>query len=169
MNSRMTGGRIALVALGSILALISLGLLAGEACSSWAHATQRDDTGFYSTGPEPARPTAACDPQRGPRHRHGCPGLAVREGRLGTIRLIGRSLVPGKGLFIGIGPEDDVERFLNGVEHDVLVDVRLDPFRADYRRARTHADAPFSQEFWAIGRDHAGSGMSRRATGSASS
>jgi hypothetical protein len=83
----MTGGRIALIIVGSILALASLGLLAGGGTLLWAHTTQRDDDGYYSTRFE----------------RFESPGYAIRsddldlgtdgpdwlfeQGRLATIRL----------------------------------------------------------------------------------
>src|SRR5215207_11452917 len=102
----MSGGRIALIVTGSILALVSLGLLAGGGTLVWAHTTQRDDEGYYSTRSE----------------RFQSDGYAIRtddldlgtegpdwlfdEGRLGTIRVTGRSGTTGKGLFLGIGPDD---------------------------------------------------------------
>jgi hypothetical protein len=152
----MTGGRIALIVAGSILALVSLGLLAGGGVLVWAHATQRDDDGYYSTRSERFESNGYAIRSDDLDIGTDAPDWLFEEGRLGTIRLAARSLVPGKGLFIGIGPEDDVERYLNGVEHDVLVDVELDPFRAEYRRepgSRT-PDPPFGQEFWAAARDH---------------
>ena len=152
----MSGGRIALIVTGSILALVSLGLLAGGGALVWAHTTQRDDDGYYSTRSE----------------RFQSDGYAIRtddldigtegpdwlfdEGRLGTIRVTGRSGTTGKGLFLGIGPDDDVERYLNGVEHDVLVDFEVDPFRPEYRQepGSRPPGPPFEQQFWAVARDH---------------
>jgi hypothetical protein len=152
----MSGGRIALLVTGSILALVSLGLLAGGGVLVWAHTTQRDDDGYYSTRSE----------------RFQSDGYAIRsddldlgtdgadwlfeEGRLATIRLTGRALNPGPGLFLGIGREEDVERYLEDVEHDVLVDVDLDPFRPEYRRmaGTREPEPPETQPFWAAARDH---------------
>jgi hypothetical protein len=47
---RMTGGRIALVVIGALAALAGFALLVGGAVLGWAHATQRDDDGFYRSG-----------------------------------------------------------------------------------------------------------------------
>lgn len=147
----MTGGRIALIVVGSILALVSLGLLAGGGTLLWAHTTQRDDDGYYRTRVE----------------RFESPGYAIRSddldlgtdgpdwlfdpGRLGTIRLNATSGDPGKELLLGIGPKDAVESYLRGVEHEVVVDVELDPFEVEYRRepgSRT-LPTPGTQPFWA--------------------
>src|SRR4029450_2143147 len=127
----MTAGRILAIVSGVLAALIALGLLAGGGGLVWAdgagrgegvvlgaYGTKRDDDGFYTTRYE----------------RFGSPGYAVRSddldlgtdgsdwlfGRGGTIRIRGRSSKP---LFLGIGREDDVERYLNGVEHEVVTDV----------------------------------------------
>ena len=43
------------------------------------------------------------------------------------------SAEPRKRLFFGIGPASDVERYLDGVEHDIVVDVEVDPFEVEYR------------------------------------
>ena len=147
----MTVGRIALLVAGTVVALMSLALLAGGGVLLWAHTTEQDDDGFYSTRFE----------------RFQSDGYAVRsddldlgsegsdwlfdEGRLGTIRLSARGTEQGRPLFLGVGPKDDVEEYLDGVQHDVLEDVDLDPFEAEYRSepgARTPAP-PGSQPFWA--------------------
>ncbi len=58
---------------------------------------------------------------------------------------------PGESIFIGIGPEDDVRAYLDGVAYDVVEDFDVDPFRVDYRRvAGTQEPAvPSQQPFWA--------------------
>jgi hypothetical protein len=147
----MTAGRIAVLVAGGILALLSLGFLIGGGTLLWAHTTQRDDDGFYSTRVE----------------RFESDGYAIRsddldlstdgldwlfdEGRFGTIRLNASNGNPEKELLIGIGPRDAVESYLRGVEHDVVVDVALDPFEAEYRRqpGSRPPPTPGTQEFWA--------------------
>jgi hypothetical protein len=152
----MSGGRIALLVTGSILALVSLGLLAGGAVLLWAHTTQRNDDGYYATRYEPLASDGYAIRSDDLELGTEGPDWLFEEGRLGTIRLTGRSLNPAKGLFLGIGPEDEVERYLVGVEHDVLVDVELDPFRPEYREETgTRRPAPpQAQAFWAAARDH---------------
>ena len=147
----MSGGRIALLVAGSILALVSLGLLAGGGVLVWAHTTQRDDDGYYSTRVE----------------RFASPGYAIRsddldlgtdgpdwlfeQGRLATIRLNATSGDPAKELLLGIGPEDAVETYLRGVEHDVVVDVEVDPFEVEYSHqpGSRSPPTPGTQPFWA--------------------
>jgi hypothetical protein len=70
---------------------------------------------------------------------------------LGTIRLNATSDDPAKELLLGIGPKDAVESFLRGVEHDVVVDVELDPFEAEYRHqpGSRALPTPGTQPFWA--------------------
>lgn len=147
----MTAGRILAIVSGVLAALIALGLLAGGGVLLWAYGTKRDDDGFYTTRYE----------------RFGSPGYAVRSDdldlgtdgpdwlfdRVGTIRIRGRSSQP---LFLGVGPEDDVERYLNGVEHEVVTDVDLDPWQVTYRHeaGSRQPRRPGSQTFWAArGRD----------------
>src|SRR5262245_12542287 len=148
-NGGMSAGRIVAIIAGAVTALIAIGLLAGAGTLVWVQ-TQRDDDGYYTSRFE----------------RFDSPGYAVRsddldlgtegpdwlfeEGRLGTIRLRGRNLQPHP-LFLGIGPKQDVERYLRGVPHNVVRDVDLDPFRVSYRHeAGTRTPAPpGAQTFWA--------------------
>ena len=55
-----------------------------------------------------------------------------------------------KDVFVGIGPADEVDRYLQGVATDRVTDVDLDPFELDKDRhegSRTAAP-PTSQSFW---------------------
>jgi hypothetical protein len=143
----MTAGRILAIIAGALAALIALGLLAGGGVLLWAYGTKRDDDGYYSTRYE----------------RFGSPGYAVRSDDLdlgtdadwlfdqfGTIRIRSRN-APSRPLFLGIGREADVERYLSGVEHEVVTDVDLDPWQVTYRHepGSRQPARPGSQSFWA--------------------
>jgi uncharacterized protein DUF4389 len=147
----MSAGRIALLVTGCIAALISLGLLTGGCALAVVHATQRDDDGFYSTRHEPFLSEGYAILSEDLDLGTEGPDWLFEEGRLARIRLQGDSAEPGKQLFFGIGPKGAVEEYLRGVDHDVVVDVEIDPFRVKYRHEPgTRAPAPpDSQTFWA--------------------
>jgi hypothetical protein len=147
----MSAGRIALLVIGSILALVSLGLLAGGGVLAWAHATQRDDDGFYSTRFEQFESDGYAIRTDDLDIQLDGPDWLFEEGRLGTIRLAAESADPSEPLFLGIGPRTDVERYLDGVEHDVVADVEVDPFRVEYERrpGTSQPEPPGEQPFWA--------------------
>jgi hypothetical protein len=55
------------------------------------------------------------------------------------------------GLFVGIGPASDVDRFLSGVAIDQVVDLSVDPYSLDLSRRdgpQTTASPPADQKFW---------------------
>ena len=147
----MSAGRIALLVTGCVAALIALGLLAGGCALTVVHGTQRDDDGFYSSREgtllTEGYAVRSDDLDLGTEG----PDWLFEEGRLARIRLEGESAEPGTELFLGIGPKQAVEEYLRGVEHDVVVDVEIDPFDVEYRHevgTRTPAP-PASQTFWA--------------------
>jgi hypothetical protein len=148
----MTAGRIALLVVGTVLGLVSLGLLAGGGALVWAYTTQRDDDGYYSTRSERLQSDGYAIRSDDLDIGTEGPDWLFEEGRLGTIRLEGDSANPAKRLFLGIGRRADVERYLADVEHDVLVHVDVDPFRPEYRREAGSAEPapPEAQTFWAV-------------------
>lgn len=146
----MTAGRIALLLAGSILALISLGFLAGGGVLLWTY-TQRDDDDYYSTRFERLESDGYAI--RSDDLDVGMVGLdwLFEEGRLARVRLTAESDDPPRPLFLGIGPKADVERYLDGVDHDVVADVEVDPFEVEYRAepGTRRPEPPESQAFWA--------------------
>jgi hypothetical protein len=66
------------------------------------------------------------------------------------VRLRAEPVTPGKAVFIGIGPQADVERYLAGVHHSELLNVYQRPFRADYRDVpgTSPAAPPADQGIW---------------------
>ena len=143
--------RIVFVVLGSILALMGLALLAGGGVLGWALATQRDDAGFFTTSSQRFHTRTAAITTRD--IDLGTPGpddwWADRD--IATVRIRGAS-ASSAPIFIGIGRDAAVERYLAGVRHDEVTDVDYDPFRATYRvhnaGGAATATPPIGQRFW---------------------
>jgi hypothetical protein len=142
-RGRWSGGRVALLAVGAVLGLVSLGVLAGGVGALVIDWTQRED-GFVTS----------------PRHTYSTPTYALVsetadldgpgwawEDLVGTVRIQGRSDDP---VFLGIGPDSDVERYLDGVAHEVVHDIGHDDDDEDDRRpGGAPATPPGEQTFWA--------------------
>jgi hypothetical protein len=145
----VSAGRVILIVLGSIGVLFGLALLAGGGFLLWADRTQRDD-GYLTTPTERfATPTYALTRSRLEVDTNG-EGWVLNENWFGKIRIRGES--PGdKNLFIGIGPQADVSRYLGDVAHANVQDVDFDPFRATYLSVSGDApqEPPTDQTFWA--------------------
>ena len=149
-RSRWSAGRIVLVILGSLAALIGAGLLAAGGGLLWADQTQRDDDGYLSTPTERFEASSyaiVSEPiDLVEADTEGADWLLSDE-VLGDVRL----QAANGDLFIGVGPTSDVEAYLRGVEHHRLTDVEYDPFRARYdaRAGDAPTAAPGEQDFWA--------------------
>ena len=148
--ARWTAGRIVLVVLGSVAALIGAGLLAAGCGVLWADQTQRDADGYLTTPTERfASSSYAIVSEDIDLVQPEASGLEwfLSDDILGDVRL----RASGGEVFLGVGPRSDVEAYLRGVEHDRLVDVDYEPFAAEYRRhaGDAPAGAPADQDFWA--------------------
>ncbi len=145
----MSRGKIALVVLGAFLALIGFAAMLGGAGLVWAHETQRNDAGYYWTGPhELSSTTGVITSDRvdlGSRAR----GDWTPFDDIGDVR-IDAATTDGSPLFLGIGPSDAVDTYLTGVAHDQLTDVDRSPFRAQYDRhdGQQSPAPPQGQGFW---------------------
>jgi uncharacterized protein DUF4389 len=147
-----TAGRVIVVVIGSILALLGvIGILAGGALT-WAAATQRDGAGYFHTDTERfssgtfAITSDDVDLGTGKRPKD----WGVELGDLLRVRLRAQPGERGVPVFVGIGRTSDVNRYLRGVAHDVVRDVDLDPFRVKYRTVAggSEPEAPGDQRFW---------------------
>lgn len=148
-NSRLPVGRIVLVVLGGLTILVGLAMLVGGGALTWAHATQRDDDGFFTSGRERletlshALVSEEIDLGAGPEQR------AVDLGDLATVRITVEA-IGDDAVFVGIGPDDDVRAYLDGVGHAELEDVDFDPFEVEYRfvEGGPPEEPPIEQAFW---------------------
>ena len=149
----MSGKRIVLLVVGSLLALVGLGAALGGGALLWAHQTQRDADGYFTTSSERfgTRSFAVTSPDIDLGARPGGSGWATDLEDLARIRLIARSADPGREVFVGIGPDLEVREYLRRVAHDEVADVDFSPFRVRYEsHPGTRAPAPpVSQPFWA--------------------
>lgn len=70
---------------------------------------------------------------------------------VGRLRFTAESTAPGGEVFIGIGPKAEVRKYLAGVHTSEITDVRISPFRVQYRDTfGPDAPAPPSEQgFWA--------------------
>ena len=146
----MRPGRIVMLVLGTLSALLGLGLLAAAGAAGFANYLQRDN-GYFTTPSEryATNSYALTTPRLDIMADEGVPDTAP-VGVVGSV-MLGGSAAAGKEIFIGIGPRSDVAAYLNGVSHSEITEVRFNPFRVDYRDvAGTQVPArPADQGFWA--------------------
>lgn len=147
----MPVGWILLVVAGAMIALLSLGPLLGGGFLVWADATQKDDNGFFSTSDGRLETTSyaitsdeidlGADPTRD--------DTTVDLGDVVTLRMEVDS-THESAVFVGIGPQADVARYLRGVGRATVDDLSFDPFAVSYRYSEGGAPAttPGSEEFW---------------------
>jgi hypothetical protein len=148
---------VVLIVLGSIGVLFGLAVLAGGGFLLWADRTQRE--GGYLTTPTErfATSTYAMTRTRLEVDTNGA-GWVLNDNWFGKIRLRGESALGAKPLFIGIGPEAAVARYLGRVAHADVEDIDFDPFRVDYRPVAGGAPErpPTAEHFWAVSSSGAG-------------
>ena len=145
LPSEWTGGRIAALAAGALLVLVSLALIGGGGTGLWADLTQRD-AGYVTTGEhEFSSPGSALATE--PTHL-GSPGVEwlYSPGLLGKVRIRVTPVGAGPALFVGIAHSRDVDRYLAGVHHTVISDFFDNKVEAVGGGAPR--SAPGLQRFW---------------------
>lgn len=108
-----TAGRVTALVAGTVLALVSFGLLAGSAFLAWAELVQshsgylETSTGSYATSGY----ALASDPVQ---LRGGWEWLGAIAG---DVRIQVTPANPARQVFVAIGPADDVSRYLTGASY----------------------------------------------------
>ena len=155
----MKAGYVVMVIVGTLLALFSIGMLAGGVAAATVAAGQGRD-GFLTTpsGTFSVASYAITSPNletgtgSGTGPESGAqPGSAGIPAGLATVMLEATS-ARGTGVFLGIGPRTEVERYLASVSHSELVSVNSSPFRAEYREVpgSRRPARPGSQPWWTV-------------------
>ncbi len=149
----MKASRVVALVIGVLAVLVGAALAVGGSVLGAVAATQRDDDGFFTTSTERFETsTAAITTEEVDLGRPG-PDDWWSKRDLATVRLRVDS-ARDRPVFVGIGPEADVERYLRGVPHDEVADVQYEPFTVSYRPenvdGRGSPAAPAEQTFWAV-------------------
>jgi len=144
--SGWTGDRIAAVAIGALLVLLSLTLLGAGGTGLWADRTQRDG-GYVTTDVHTFATAGAALATRSTHLGSAGVGWLYSPGMLGKLRIRVTPADASSALFVGIGPTADVDRYLAGVKRTVISEFFDDRTEAvDGGPARS---APGTQPFWA--------------------
>ena len=146
---RSSGGRIAAVIVGSLLALVSLGFLAAGGAALWANG-QKDDDGYLSTRTEPFRTHTAALRTENLDVDLGGTASVLDNDLYGKVRL---RVTPhtSKDVFVGIARTSDVTHYLRGTAHTRVTDLDYHPFHADYATSAggRRAAPPATRHIWA--------------------
>jgi hypothetical protein len=132
---------------GIVAGVIALGLLAGGCAMVAVDQTQRDDDGFLmSPSQEFSSPTYAIVSESADLDTEGAEWAF--DTFLGTVRIASES---DRAVFVGIGPATEVDRYLDGIEHDVVDDLDSSGDPEYARRTGSGTDPvalPGEQTFW---------------------
>jgi len=149
--SRWTAGRVILVVLGSIAALVGAALLAAGIAAIVVDQTQRDDQGFLVSPSETFRSPGYAVVSESARMSFGGEEWVARR-ILGTVKIESESVRP---VFVGIGPEAAVNTYLGSVERSVVHEINRKP---GYEQEAGGAPArpPSEESFWVASATGAG-------------
>lgn len=146
-TARFGPGRVVSIVVGSLVALLAIGLVLGGLALLFAHVALRDDDGYFNS---PTRsfstPTHALTAERlrlGDLEGQG--GDWAVEQFAGRVR-VRAELTGGAPVFIGIARERELDAYLSGVAHDRVLDDR--PTRYERARGARRPAPPASQRFW---------------------
>jgi len=121
-RSGWSAGRITALVIGSVLGLVSIGLLGAGGTALWADLTQRDAAGYVTTGihgfsTEGSALTTAPAELDSPGVGWLYPSVV-----LGNVRIRVTPVNGSTSVFVGIASSSDVDRFLADVSHTVISD-----------------------------------------------
>lgn len=148
---RWSARRVVATVVGSLLAVISLGLVAGGGVVRLADSALRDQNGYLmSSAVRVTSPGHAVTSESLDLH-DGIAAVGLPRGWVGTVRVEATGETP-EPVFVGIAPTADVDGYLQGVRHSVVLDPAGGPGgvpELDQVRGRAPATAPGDELFWA--------------------
>lgn len=140
-----SAGRVIAMVFASVGGLIGLALLLGGVAVIIAFAVGRDDDGYFTTDSERLESATYAittqDIDLGADEIDWAPDEVLGEVR---IRVDGGDTP----LFVGIGPDEDVDRYIGRVARGELTDFDAEPPELTLREGRAPRAPPGKQRFW---------------------
>ncbi len=140
---RSGAGRVVLIVVGVITALLSLASLASGTALVVVDQTQRDDDGFLMSPSEDFSTATYAIVSDSVDVDFGGSESAARA-VLGDVRIRSES---NRDVFVGIARDTDVEGYLNRVERSVVTDIGRRP-EYSHRPGGAPTSQPGGQDFW---------------------
>jgi hypothetical protein len=145
-SSGWTAGRITALVLGAIVVLLSLGLLGAGGTALWADRAHRDAAGYVTTGAHGFSTDGSAVVTAPAELDSPGVGWLYSSVVLGNVRIQVTPADPQTPVFVGIGPSDQVDRYVAGMSHALISDFWSE-------RVRTvpggmSASPPGTQDFW---------------------
>jgi hypothetical protein len=151
-RSNWTAGRVIAMVFAILGGLIGLALLLGGIAVLAAYASERDDDGYFTSDRKRLRSASYAittqDIDLGVDEVGWAPDAV-----LGNVRI---QVEGDRPVFVGIGPDGDVDRYLAGVAHAELIDVDGDDPELAPRRGGAPRRPPAGQDFWVAEAEGAG-------------
>ena len=156
-SPRLGAGRIAVLVGASLGALVAFALLVAASILIWAHATQRDADGFYTSDVQ--------------RLATSTPALTAEGLHLGDVDggggdwfvdavdadvRISAVAADGRPIFVGIARERDLDAYLRGVAHEEVRDVHGDDVSTRRRAGSPNVASPGRRSIWVASASGAG-------------
>jgi hypothetical protein len=142
----MKPGKIALAVIGALVGLMAAGFLGGGAGLVWAYNTQRTDDGFFESEAieldTSAYAITSTEIDLGSQPEDWFPA-----GRLATVRIETES-ADSEAVFVGIGPERDVEAYLGDMERTEVTNIGPSGVTYDTTGRSEPVALPGDQDFW---------------------
>ena len=143
-RSNWTATRVLGMVFASIGGLIALALLVGGIVMLATYAFGRDDQGYFTTDRQQLESGAYAisteDIDLGADEVDWAP-----DGILGNLRV---QVESDRRLFVGIGSDDDVDRYIREVAHDELIGFDGDDPEFDQHAGGAPRTPPGDQDFW---------------------
>lgn len=145
----MKPNRIAAIVVGCLLLLPSLAVLIGGGALAAAHTFARDDDGYFRSSIDAVETETAAvtaediDFSVDPGSPDWVLDLIETDARLRVTSAV------DEPVFVGIGPETDVDAYLAGVAHDEVTELDGNDAVLSRRDGSSRAALPADQGFWA--------------------
>jgi hypothetical protein len=141
-----TTGRVTALAIGSLLALVSLLLAGAGGTALWADRTHRDGAGFLTSDVQNFSTSGSALVTKRADLGSAGTGWLYSPRLLDTIRIRVTPAISGAPLFVGIGPSADVDRYLAGVGRTHISDFWTN--RVEAIDGGAPGSAPGTQDLW---------------------